>query len=120
MRTRSRPSVDLGSFSVGEVPPPLEYQFLDADGVPINLTGFTTVSFHWADYSQGQFINPVIESAVVDDAATGTVAYTWDGSEFDSPGEHAGMFFVNNGTTQYASILITWQVCLSVGTPPEM
>lgn len=113
-----RPSVELGSYVVGEVPPPLEYQFLDADGVPINLTGFATARFHWGDYVQGQFVNPVVETALITDAVAGKVTYAWDGDEFDGPGEHAGMFFVNDGTTQYASILITWQVCLAVGVPP--
>lgn len=116
----TRPSVYLGSYVVGEVPPPLEYQFLDADGAPINLTGFTVVRFQWSEYVQGQFISPVIEIGTVSDAALGLVTYVWDGDEFASPGEHAGMFFVNNGTVQYASILITWQVCLPIGTPPAV
>lgn len=113
-----RPSVDLGSFVVGEVPPPLEYQFLDADGVVINLTGFTTVTFQWAHYVQGQFVDPVTETGTVSDAAQGKVTYVWDGDEFAEPGEHVGIFYVNNGTVQYASILITWHVCLTIGTPP--
>lgn len=117
---RSRPNVDLGSFVIGEVPPPLEYQFLDADGVVIDLTGFTNATFQWGDYIHGQFIDPVIDSASVTDAVTGTVTHIWDGDEFDSPGEHVAMFFVNDGSTQYASILITWQVCLSVGPPPTV
>jgi hypothetical protein len=114
----SRPSVDLGSFVVGEVPPPLEYQFLDADGAAIDLTGFTVVTFQWASLVQGQFVDPVVETGTVTDAVNGEVTYVWDGDEFAAPGEHAGMFFVNDGTTQYASVLITWQVCLAVGTAP--
>jgi hypothetical protein len=116
----ARPSVELGSYVVGEVPPPLEYQFLDADGQPINLAGFTTVTFQWAELIQGQFVNPTTVSASVTDALTGKVTHVWLGNEFDSPGEHAALFFVNDGTTQYASILITWQVCLAVGTPPAV
>lgn len=116
----SRPSVDLGSFVVGEVPAQLEYQFLDADGAAIDLTGFTVARFHWGDYVQGQFVDPVVEIALVSDAVAGKVTYAWDGDEFDGPGEHAGMFFVNDGVTQYASVLITWQVCLAVGVPPAI
>lgn len=115
-----RESVELGSYVVGEVPLPLEYQFLDSDGVAIDLTGFGTATFQWADYVQGQFVNPVVETATVSDAPNGKVTYAWDGDEFDSPGEHAAMFFVNDGTTQYASLLITWHVCLAVGTPPAV
>lgn len=116
----SRPSVELGSFVVGEVPPPLEYQFLDANGVAINLTGFTVVTFQWSELVQGQFVNPVTETGTVSDALNGVVTYVWDGDEFDAPGAHAGIFYVNDGTTQYASILITWQVCLPIGTPPAV
>lgn len=116
----TRPSVDLGSFVVGEVPPPLEYQFLDADGVAIDLTGFTTVTFQWAQYVQGQFVDPVVETGAVTDAAQGVVTYVWDGDELEAPGAHAGIFYVNDGTVQYASILITWHVCLTIGTPPTV
>lgn len=115
--SNARPSVELGSYVVGEVPPPLEYQYLDADGNPINLTGYTG-AFQWAEHVQGQFINPQVESAVITDAVTGKVTYTWDGDEFATPGEHAALFFVNNGTNTLASVLITWHVCLGVGTPP--
>lgn len=116
--THQRPSFELGSYVVGEVPPPLEYQFLDVDGQPINLTGFTTATFQWAELIQGQFVNPVTVSASVTDAVTGRVTHVWMGSEFDAPGEHAGLFYVNNGTTQYTSVLILWQVCLPIGVPP--
>lgn len=116
----ARPTVELGSFVVGEVPPPLEYQFLDADGQPIDLTGFTTVTFQWAELIQGQFVNPVTVSGSVTDPTAGRVTHVWLGTEFDSAGEHAGLFFVNDGTTQYASILVTWHVCLSVGVPPDV
>lgn len=120
MSLSSRPSVALGSFVVGEVPPPLEYQFLDADGVPINLTGFTTVTFQWSEVVQGQFVFPVVASGSVSDALTGKVTYVWNGGELDAPGEYAGLFFVNDGTNQYASLTITWHVCLSIGTPPAV
>lgn len=115
-----RSTVALGSFVVGEVPPPLEYQFLDADGVAIDLTGFTTVTFQWSEVVQGQFVSPVVETGSVTDAVNGKVTYVWDGDEFDAPGEYAALFYVNDGTTQYASILITWHVCLSIGTPPDV
>jgi hypothetical protein len=114
----SRPIVELGSFVVGEVPLPLDYQFLDADGVPINLTGFVNVSFQWGHYVRGLFVNPVTELAIITDAVNGVATYEWDGDEFADTGAHAGMFWVNDGSTQYGSILITWQVCQSVGTPP--
>lgn len=120
MSTRQRPSVDLGSFVTGEVPLPLEYQFLDADGQPIDLTGFDVATFQWGEYVHGGFVDAVTETASVSTPATGHVTYVWDGDELDRPGEYGAVFFVNDGTTQYASVLITWQVCLAVGVPPVM
>jgi hypothetical protein len=115
-----RPNVVLGSYVVGELPLPLDYQFLDADGAPIDLTGFTTVSFNWGRYVLGQFVSPTTEVATVTDAANGITTYAWDGDEFAVPGTHAGQFWVNDGTTQYGSILILWQVCLAVGVAPAV
>lgn len=115
-----RPTIELGSFVVGEVPLPLDYQFLDSDGLPINLTGFTLAAFTWGSFIQGQFIDPTSELALVTDAVNGIVTYEWTGVEFAATGEHAGMFWVNDGTTQFGSILITWQVCQAVGTPPTV
>jgi hypothetical protein len=114
----SRPSVELGSFVVGEIPLPLDYQFLDADGVPIDLTSFTIVEFQWGTFIRGHFADVVTETAIVSDAPNGIVTYAWDGDEFLTTGPHAGQFWVNDGVTQYASILITWQVCASVGVAP--
>jgi hypothetical protein len=117
---RQRPSVDLGSFVTGEVPLPLEYQFLDADGAPIDLTGFNVATFQWGEYVRGGFVDAIVRTAAITAPVTGQVTYAWEGDEFDRPGEYAAIFFVNDGTTQYASILITWQVCLAVGIPPEL
>lgn len=115
-----RPTVQLGSFVVGEVPLPLEYQFLDVSGDPVDLTGFTNVGFNWGHLVRGQVTGAVSESAIVTDAVNGIATYAWDGDEFAEPGTHAGQFWVNDGTTQYASVVIIWQVCLPVGVPPTV
>lgn len=107
--------VNVGDFVTGEVPAPLEYQYLDAAGVPLNLTGYGTVTFQWSLWLAGMpFLNPVSRVASVSDALNGVVTYVWQGDEFASTGRHAGMFFAGNGTNRYASLLLEWQVCASV------
>lgn len=114
----SGPTVEIGPYVVGEIPPPLEYTFLDSAGVAINLTGFTA-KFQRAEIV-GTFVNPVTLNATVTDAVNGKVTYTWTAADFPSPGHYGGMFFVGNGVNRYASWLITWTTCASVDTPPNI
>lgn len=114
-------SVLLGSFTVGEVPPSLEYQFLDSTGVPISLVGFGVARFQWATYAGSTIAEgPFLDTATITDAVNGRVTHAWDGDEFAATGRHRGQFFVNDGATQYASIVIEWNVCASIGAPPTV
>lgn len=114
-----RPTVELGSFVVGEIPAPLEYQFLTDLGDPLDLTGFTTARFQWGLHGTGgEFTNPVDRAATVSNAVNGEVTYAWVGDEFTVTGPHAGLLHVTNNVTQYASLLLTWSVCSTITTPP--
>lgn len=114
-------TVILGSFTVGEVPPTLEYQFLDALGAPLSLIGYTTARFNWGLWIGGTpSTGSVTDSATVSDALNGRVTHTWDGDEFAVPGRHVGQFFVNNGTNQLASLVVEWQVCAGIGVAPTV
>lgn len=114
----SGPTVEIGPYVVGEIPPPLEYTFLDSAGVAINLTGFA-VRFQRA-LVDGGFVDPVTMNGALTDAVNGKVTYTWTAADFPSPGRYGGMFFVGNGVNRYASWLITWTTCASVDTPPNI
>lgn len=114
----SGPTVEIGPYVVGEIPIPLEYQFLDASGTPINLTGFVA-RFQRAEINGG-FASPVTVNATVSDAVNGKVTHTWTTADFPYPGRFGGMFFVGNGTNRYASWLITWTTCASVDVPPSI
>lgn len=114
----SGPTVEIGPYVVGEIPPPLEYTFLDSAGVAINLTGFT-VRFQRA-LIDGGFTNAVTLVGALSDAPNGKVTYVWTAADFLSPGRYGGMFFVGNGSNRYASWLITWTTCASVDTPPNI
>lgn len=114
----SGPTIEIGPYVVGEIPIPLQYTFLDSNGVPINLTGFT-VKFQRGEVD-GTFSNPVTVNAQLTDAVNGVVTYPWTAADFPHPGRYGGMFFVGNGTNRYASWLITWTTCASVDTPPSI
>jgi hypothetical protein len=106
----SGPTVEIGPYVVGEIPPPLEYTF--------NLTGFT-VRFQRAEI-QGTFISPVTSSASLSDAVNGKVTFTWTATDFTQHGRYGGMFWAGNGVNRYASWLITWTTCASIDVPPSI
>lgn len=108
-------SVPAGPYVVGEIPPPLQYQFQDASGAAIDLTGFT------AKFSVREQYGTAVEfSATVADAASGIVQYAWTGGEFPTAGSYRSEFWAGNGTIRYASILIEFDVRLPVGPVPTV
>lgn len=112
--------IDLGNYVVGEIPPPLVYQFLDSTGAPMNLTGYQA-RFQFGLIGAGApFESVTTMSGSWEDAATGKVRYIWNSGDFASPGRHVGMFWVGNGTNRYASIRIEWDVCLAPDAAPAI
>lgn len=102
-------------FTVGEVPPPIVYEFQDGNGDPINLAGFE-VAFH---YRVGGLV-PVTRVAVLDtDGTNGQVRYNWVVEDLVA-GEAQGEFWVGNGTNRYASDVISWRTRPAVTTAPEI
>lgn len=114
----ARLTSDIGAFVLGEVPVPLEYTYLDDTNVVLNLTGFTNAVFQWGTWYGDQPAQT--GPATVTDPPNGEVTYTWTGAEFTTTGRYVGMFFVNDGSNQFASVMITWNVCTSLTTPPSL
>lgn len=93
-------TTSLGTFVEGEIPEPLEYQFLDSAGDPIDLTGFTA-TFHTR-------INTVETdlAATVSDDENGIVTHIWLDGELERQGDRGSLrceFVVTNGTNTYVS-----------------
>lgn len=106
---------DLGQLVVGEKPRALDYQYLDSDGQPLDLTGYTAkFVFREQDGS------PTMVNATVTDPLNGVVTYVWAGTEMPTPGSYIGEFWVGNGAQRYASWLIKWTARLPVGTVPSL
>lgn len=108
-------SVQAGPYVVGEKPMPLQYQFLDSNGSPIDLTGYTAVFSVREKYGSSTQYN-----ASVSGPATGLVQYVWTAAEFPTSGSYLSEFWVGNGTTRYASILIKFDVRTAVGAVPSL
>jgi hypothetical protein len=104
-----------GNFVVGEKPNALEYQFQDASGAPLNLTGYTA-RFVYREHDGVA----VTATASVSDPLNGKVLYTWLGGELTVPGHYEAEFWVGNGSQAYASEKITWPVRLPVGPVPNV
>lgn len=104
----------IGPYVVGEIPSPLEYTFLEADGSPMDLTGYT------AKYVVRPVDSDISVSytASVTNPANGEVTYTWDGTELSEPGLHWSEFWVGNSVNRYASLRLEYSVRASVGAVP--
>lgn len=92
--------IQLGTFIQGEVPEPLEYQFLDASGTAIDLTGFTA-TFHLRIGGVDADLD-----ASVSDEDEGKVTHTWLDGELTRANNSGALrceFTVTNGTNTYTS-----------------
>jgi hypothetical protein len=102
---------------VGEKPAPLVYQFLDDNGAPINIAGYTA-KVNITERNQGPSI--VGAAATVANDASGQVTYTFGGSEFPTAGHYRIEFWVGNGTQRFCSVIITVDVRWSLAAVPSI
>jgi len=102
-------------YVIGEKPSPLEYQFQDASGTVINITGFTA-KFNYKERDGAA----VTANATVPTGTDGKARYTFLGTEFTTAGHYRAAFIVGNGTNRYESVLIEFDVSTGVGTMPSI
>jgi len=102
-------------YVIGEKPSPLEYQFQDASGAVINISGFTA-KFNYQEHDGA----PVTASATVPTGTDGKARYTFLGTEFATAGRYRAAFIVGNGTNRYESVEIHFDVSTGVGIMPSI
>jgi hypothetical protein len=102
-------------YIIGEKPSPLEYQFLDSNGTPLVITGWTA-KFNYKE-NDGAATSA---SATISDGPNGKARYTFTGNEFTTAGHYRAEFWVGNGTNRYASVDIIFSVAVPVGTVPSI
>lgn len=101
----SRRSQSIGIYQRDEIPEPLEYQFLDHDGTPLDLTGFTAE--WWTSINGVDTEHP----ASVTNAAEGRVVAPWTAAMTADPGRMShGVFWVTDGAHTHASDTLRWSV----------
>jgi baseplate upper protein BppU len=113
----SSDSQEIGPYVVGELPAPLEYTFLESTGEPKNLTGYTAKFVTRPADDPGAVET---RNATVSDPTGGVVTYTWDGTEFATPGRHWAELWVGNTTNRVASNRLEYVVRASVGPVPAI
>jgi hypothetical protein len=96
-----------GPFLAGEVPDPIAYRFLQADGSAIDVSGYT-VSFCWAERWGGA----AARVGQVTDGPAGEVTYTWQPGDLASPGQYTALFWATDpdSAPRYASVPIRFDV----------
>jgi hypothetical protein len=112
------PQDNAGQYTKGEKPAPLQYQYLDANGTALPITGYTVKALLRelaADPSTTQTLN-----GSVADGPNGIAQYTWTGNEWTTPGKWLMEFWAGNGTQRFASVIITMDVAISIGSPPNI
>lgn len=110
--------IELGAFAAGAVPPPIEHQYLDFDGVQVDLTGFSTLSMNIEALPSvtGPLGGGTIE--FVTDGTDGWVRYTWVADDMAEPSSYTGQMWASNGTNRYESDLFLYTVYDGPGSAP--
>lgn len=100
-------------YVIGEKSQPLEYQFLDANGAILNITGFTAKF----NYTERDGV-AVTAAATVPTGTDGKARYTFTGTDFATAGHYRAAFIVGNGVSRYESVEIHFDVSIGVGAMP--
>ncbi|MEM9681635.1 MAG: hypothetical protein AAF942_00080 [Pseudomonadota bacterium] len=111
--------INLGTFSVGEIPEPLQVTFLTDQGVAIDLTGFA-VDFVIESINAEVPTDTVLgagSASIVNPATGGVTQYAWDAQDFQNAGYYEGQMWAGNGTNRYASRQLFWNVADITAAP---
>lgn len=97
--------IEIGPFTAYELPGQLTWQFLDDDGDPMDLTGFT-VKYHHLRHGG----STVTRAGVLVTPASGIVGYSPVAADLNTAGVYKGQFEVGNGVNRYYSDDIVYRV----------
>jgi hypothetical protein len=95
---------NIGQYQKLEAPAdPLQYQFLDADSAPLDVTGYTAAAFLYRDPAGGE----ASAAATISNGALGVVSVAWTTAQTASTGVWRGIFWLD---AALASDTLVWTV----------
>lgn len=108
---------DLGTFTEGEIPPPLIFTFVDAAGAALDLSAFEAGKFEMQRFG-GTAIEKVAAISTAPSGATkGQATYVWVTGDMTAGTWYGEMWAIHTTTNRYVSDKFTWFVAPAVKVP---
>lgn len=107
--------INLGVYAAGEIPFALSHQYKDADGVAIDMTGWSVTAVAAGPEDGGAYGSGVVMFL---DETIGKVQYDWVAADFTDVGKYTMLLWTTDGTNRLASDLIVWEVYDGPGATP--
>lgn len=105
----------------GSKPPSLEYQYLDENNDPVDLSIGSWTGQARAEqlHVDSQPLNIGTGSVSVN-TANATATYNWHESDFSTPGRFLLIIWIGNGTQRFGSVVFEWVVSDAPGADPTV
>jgi hypothetical protein len=116
-------TVELGAFAAGEIPPPFTHTFVDLNGLPIDISGFTVFQMNIEIFPDTPGLalgsNPL---GFQGDGTDGKVIYYWTIDDMRTPGDYQAQAWVGEVGTpfRFASDLLKYTVYDGPGEAPDL
>lgn len=111
-------TIRLGPYFQGEVPEPVLFTFLKADGTRDPLTGSPVFTSKF-EFRRWNTATPTeLPATLADQIATpGDVSWAWGTTSMATPGDYEGELWVGNTVNKYRAQRFRWAVLPSVQVP---
>jgi hypothetical protein len=125
----SEPTVPIGPYTQGEIPPPITETFQDENKQPIDfsISGPWVARWEYRRHRAGAAYPfdaidtaAVVNVAVVDPDQVnnkGAVTYTWTAADFTLDGDYEGEMWIGNGVNRYCSAKYAWHTRPALAVP---
>lgn len=109
--------LDLGTFTEGEIPPPLVITFEDEAGAALDLSAFETGRFERQRFGGLALEASAAISTATSGATKGQATYVWATGDMVAGTWLGEMWAIDTTTNRFASRKLTWFVQPAVKVP---